>query len=108
VALFLANETRSLIAGEAAHFTVVEKIRAVIDADPLVEEVRALNTLHLGPSIILVAAEITVCPGLDGDALQDAVAGLRDHIRDADERIGPIYLSPCSWPLRPKAEASTS
>ena len=103
VALFLTNETRSLIAGEAAHFTVVEKIRGVIDADPLVVAVRALNTLHLGPQIILVAAEITVCPGMEGDALQDAIATLRDHIRDADERIGPVYLSPCSRPMRKRA-----
>jgi divalent metal cation (Fe/Co/Zn/Cd) transporter len=103
VAVFLANETRSLIAGEAAHSTVVDKIRAVIEADPLVVAVRALNTLHLGPEVILVAAEVTVCPGLGGDAMQDALAALRDHIADADDRIGPIYLSPCSKPLRKKA-----
>ena len=100
VAVFLANETRSLIAGEAAHPTVIARIHEVLDKDPLVVAVRALNTLHLGPEIILVAAEITVCPGLDGDAMQDAIAALRDHIADADERIGPIYLSPCSRPLR--------
>ncbi len=108
VALFLANETRSLIAGEAAHPAVLADIRKVLDADPLVEDVRALSTLHLGPEVILVAAEITVRPGLDGDALQDAVAALRDHIADTDDRIGPIYLSPCSRPLRKPAKKTAA
>ncbi|MEI9965239.1 MAG: hypothetical protein WDM92_11580 [Caulobacteraceae bacterium] len=49
VAGFLANEVRSLIAGEAAAPSIVEAVRKVVEADPRVETVDDLMSLHLGP-----------------------------------------------------------
>ena len=105
VAMFLANETRSLIAGEAAHPFVLEKIRAVLAGDKLVTGVRALDTLHLGPQCILVAVDVDFVDGLDGAALLAAVADLERRIGDADSRITPVYVSPCSGGVR-KSPAS--
>ncbi|HTK35310.1 MAG TPA: cation diffusion facilitator family transporter [Caulobacteraceae bacterium] len=96
VALFLANETRSLIAGEAAHPFVLERIRAVLARDEQVVGVRRLDTLHLGPECILVAVEVRFVAGLDGQALLAAVKDLEARIGEADRRITPVYVSPCT------------
>ena len=101
VAVFLANETRSLIAGEAAHPVVLGKIRAVLDGDELVSGVRALDTLHLGPQCILVAVDVDFVAGLDGEGLLAAVADLERRIGDADPRITPVFVSPCTGAAAP-------
>ena len=101
VAVFLANETRSLIAGEAAHPVVLGKIRAVLDGDELVIGVRALDTLHLGPQCILVAVDVDFVAGLDGEGLLAAVADLERRIGDADPRITPVVVSPCTGAAAP-------
>jgi cation diffusion facilitator family transporter len=48
VATFMANETRSLIAGEAAAFPVVEEIRTALGGDPRITDIVQVATLQLG------------------------------------------------------------
>jgi len=59
IAGVLANETRSLITGEAVAPPVLEEIRRLLDADDRVVDVHDVATLHLGPHSILVALTIT-------------------------------------------------
>jgi cation diffusion facilitator family transporter len=52
VAVFLANETRSLIAGEAAVPSIEERVRRALDGCAHLGELARLRTLHLGPQSI--------------------------------------------------------
>lgn len=92
VALFLANETRSLIAGEAAAPLLIERVQEALDqARDLGEPVR-LRTLHLGPQTILV----TICWRFDGrPGLEDVQRGLAEIaacVRAADARICDVLF----------------
>jgi cation diffusion facilitator family transporter len=93
VAAFMANETRSLIAGEAAVPRIVEAARAALQ-DPRVSEVIDLASLHLGPRSILVVVTLRFRSGLSGDEVQQAAAELSAKVRAADPRICGVYLSP--------------
>ncbi len=94
VAVFLANETRSLIAGEAAVPSIVEAVRGLILGDGRVQELREVLSLHLGPKAILFAAAVHFRTGLSGDEVQQAARDLSQAIKTADPRITMVFLRP--------------
>jgi cation diffusion facilitator family transporter len=94
VAIFLANETRSLIAGEAASPIVQEKVEAVLAADPKVVGVAGVNSLHLGPNEILFAVTLDFDDALSGPEIEQAADALTTAIQAVDPRITRVFLRP--------------
>ncbi|MEI9965837.1 MAG: hypothetical protein WDM92_15525 [Caulobacteraceae bacterium] len=94
VAGFLANEVRSLIAGEAAAPSIVEAVRKVVEADPRVETVDDLMSLHLGPRTILFAVTLKFKGDGSGEDIQRAAGELTRKIKQADPRIALVFLRP--------------
>ena len=94
VALILANEVRSLMAGESAAPHVVAAARKILDEDPNVELVDELLSLHLGPESILIGVTLEFRDGLSGEEIQAAAQDLSDRVQASDHRIGRIFLRP--------------
>ncbi|HEX5008629.1 MAG TPA: cation diffusion facilitator family transporter [Hyphomonadaceae bacterium] len=94
VAIFLANETRSLIAGEAASPAVQAKIRQIIAADSDISGVASIQSLHLGPDEILVAITLDFRDELSGPEIEEAADRLSKAVRGADPRITNVFLRP--------------
>ncbi len=92
VAAVLANETRSLIAGEAADRTVVDAVREALDACPHVSRTDEVATLQLGPKTILVAVTLELADG--AGAMEAAAEAIAAHVRGIDERIARVYFRP--------------
>jgi cation diffusion facilitator family transporter len=90
VALFLANETRSLIAGEAAVPSIVERVRAALLRCPAPGELVSLRTLHLGPQNILVAVCWRLPAGVS--AATEAFDQVAAHARAADPRVADVLF----------------
>ena len=92
VALFLANETRSLIAGEAAAPGIVERVEAALARVRDLGEPVRLRTLHLGPQAILV----TICWRFAGrpafEEAQARLAAIKTSVRAADGRICDVLF----------------
>ena len=109
VALFLANEVRSLIAGEAATPMLLAAVRKILDDDADVALTEEVLSLQLGPQSILVGVTLEFRDGLTGDELQTIAGDLSDRVQAADPRIGRIFLRPLSRRPRsppPAQEAS--
>jgi divalent metal cation (Fe/Co/Zn/Cd) transporter len=94
VALFLANEVRSLMAGESAVPRVVAEVRRIVEADRRVDVVEEILSLHLGPDSILIGVTLEFSDGLTGDEVQAAAQELSDAVQASDKRIGRIFLRP--------------
>ncbi len=91
VALALANETRSLIAGEAASPRVVEAVRGAVDGHHAVTGEPEVATLHLGPNSILVCVTL----GIEaGHQLETVAQEITARVREADPRIARVYFRP--------------
>ena len=58
VALLLAFENYSLIIGEAMSPMTAARIRDLVEADPAVDDLVALHTMHIGPNAVLVVAQV--------------------------------------------------
>jgi cation diffusion facilitator family transporter len=94
VSAVLANETRSLIAGEAVAPAVMEQLKAVLIADGRILEVDEIATLHLGPQAILVALTLRFQPQMSVAALGDAIREITRALQAADGRIAYVYVRP--------------
>lgn len=92
VAVFLANESRGLLVGEAADRAIVDDIRELVSADDRVAAVGKLLTMHLGPDEVLLNVDLEFRPGLDGAAIADSVARLEARIRARHGEVKKIYM----------------
>ncbi len=92
VALFLAYECKALLIGEAAEPHVVEGCRALLNGDRRVARVADVRTMHLGPSEILLAADLDFADGLSSEEVETATAELETKLRQNFPEVRRIYL----------------
>ncbi|MBL6077866.1 cation diffusion facilitator family transporter [Belnapia sp. T18] len=93
-AAFLANETRSLLTGEAASPRLIADVRAMLAADPRVKTVEELLTMHLGPAEVLMAVTIDLADDLPGAGVEQAARELTHRIEDRHPEVTRIFLRP--------------
>ena len=108
VAAFLANETRSLIAGEAAAPGIEEKVRHGLARMRRLGEPAGLRTLHLGPQNILVALCWRFAEDHDLPAAEAALADIKACVRAADERISDVLFELAGPPAALSSSAAGS
>jgi cation diffusion facilitator family transporter len=94
IAFVLANETRSLIAGEAVAPPVMEQLKATLARIDCITELAEIATLHLGPGAILVALTLGFRPNSTTEMLNAAVRELTRCLQETDGRIAYVYVRP--------------
>jgi cation diffusion facilitator family transporter len=94
VALVLANETRSLIAGEAVAPIVMERLEETLARVDCITELKEIATLHLGPGAILVALTLAFRPKSTTEMLDKAVFEITQCLQATDGRIAYVYVRP--------------
>jgi divalent metal cation (Fe/Co/Zn/Cd) transporter len=93
VAMFLAVRARLLI-GEPAASEVVASIRAIALAQPGVERVMSLFTVHLGPDQIVAAIAADFKDSFSAADVESAVAAIEDRVRAAHPQIVLLLIKP--------------
>jgi cation diffusion facilitator family transporter len=94
IAVFLANETRSLIAGEAAAPPIVEIAEATLRSCGDLGELVRLKTLHLGPNMILATVAWRFPAAMSRQEVEAASRSLVLRLRASDSRIGTVLFEP--------------
>jgi cation diffusion facilitator family transporter len=94
VAFVLANETRSLIAGEAVAPIVMERLTATLAKINCITELEEIATLHLGPGAILVALTLAFRPKSTTEAVNTAIFEITRCLQETDGRIAYVYVRP--------------
>jgi len=93
VAFVLAVEMKSLLIGEAATPTDVERIRtALVDGE--ITRVIHLRTVHVGPESVLVAAKVAFAPDAEMAQVAKAINAAEDRVRAAVPTVSHMYLEP--------------
>lgn len=92
VAILLAYESRGLLVGEGADPETVNHIRSLAMADPAVEAVFRVLTLHFGPHEVLLNLEIQFHRNLSAEAVAQAIDRLEASIRNHHPNIGNIFV----------------
>jgi cation diffusion facilitator family transporter len=94
IAGVLARQTSSLLIGEAADPVMTERIERALAAEPAVQSVIHMRTLHLSPDELLVAAKIEVAETATAKEIIEAINSAEEKIRDAVPYRCLIYLEP--------------
>jgi cation diffusion facilitator family transporter len=94
VSIVLANETRSLIAGEAVAPPVLAALQRALAAERRIETVHEIATLHLGPQVIMVALTMTFVPEMQVRELREALHDITASLKAVDERVSYVYVRP--------------
>lgn len=94
IAIILAIETKSLLLGEAASPGDFKRIKEALLAEPLVDRIVHLRTMHLGPDELLVAAKIAVTGNDSASDVADGINGAERRIRATVPIARVIYLVP--------------
>jgi len=92
VAIFLANETRSLLTGESASPRIVEAVREMLAADPRVDTVAEVLSMHLGPQEILLGVTLDFHDDLTAGEIEDAADDFAMRMRAIDARITRVFV----------------
>ena len=93
MSVVLANETRSLIAGEAVAPMIMEKLKKVLAADPRILQINDVATLHLGPQAILIALTLRFQPELTAAILRDVIREITVALQGVEKRVAYVYSS---------------
>lgn len=93
-AVFLARESKDMLLGESATREMRRAIRAAVERDADVDEIRDLLTMHVSPEEVLVNLEINFRNGLDTDGVEDAIRRVEDAIRADVPTAGKIFVEP--------------
>jgi len=94
IAVVLAVETKSLLLGESATSDDVARIKTALTAQPAVERIISMKTMHLGPEELLVAAKIAVRHDNTASQVATAINVAEQGIRAAVPIARVIYLEP--------------
>src|ERR1700730_4978407 len=94
VSAVLANETRSLIAGEAVAGPIMKELHRVLAADSRIVQIDEIATLHLGPQAILMALTVRFRSELSIPALDDAIREITSTLQSVEKRLAHVYVRP--------------
>ena len=93
ISFILAYESKGLLIGEGIDAETLNKVRALIEADPDVAHVSRLLTLHFGPHEVLLTLEVRFRDELSAVGVRAAVNRLRKEVKKAYPDITRIYFA---------------
>jgi cation diffusion facilitator family transporter len=96
VAAFLARESKGLLIGEPADAQVSDAICAIVSAEPGIERVSGLFTVHVGPRQVVAGLSADFRDDLTARQVEDIVAAVEARVREAHPEIVSLLIKPQS------------
>jgi cation diffusion facilitator family transporter len=93
VSFFLAYESKGLLIGEGVDRETLNELRALIKADPGVQHLGSILTMHFGPHEVLLTIELKFRDDLAAVGVRTAVSRLQKQIRHEHPDITRIFFA---------------
>jgi cation diffusion facilitator family transporter len=92
----LTARNRGLLSNQSVPPRYLVALRARLEAEAAIAEVLRLDAVYLGPSQVLVAADVALTDGLSGGDVATALERVRDELKRERPVIARVYLTPVS------------
>ena len=92
VATFLARESKGLLLGESATPETISGIEKILDNNEKVQEWNLPQTMHFGPSSVLLVQELDLIDGLSLEEAEKAMKEIKKEIKQKFPSITRVYL----------------
>ena len=96
-ALLLARECESLLTGESADPDVRAGIERIAHAEPIVEGINDVLTIHFGPSDVLVALSLDFANAVPAGEVENAVTRIERAIKAAHPEVTKVFVEAQSY-----------
>ncbi|OEJ41781.1 hypothetical protein AR457_06740 [Streptomyces agglomeratus] len=106
VAYRLGRDARIQLVGAAADPELREDIRALIEAQPEIDNVAELLTMQLGLDSLLVAARVDLMPGLDSEEVELVCVRIKRAVKKTWPRADQVFLDVTEAPSDSRGEPS--
>jgi cation diffusion facilitator family transporter len=94
VAVVLARDTKSLLIGESVNEADERAIKEIVCAQPDVEALVHLRTMHMGPSEVIAAIKVKFAGHLDVRTLETRINDIEAALRQRLPILRRIYIEP--------------
>ncbi|OYY89660.1 MAG: cation transporter [Sphingomonas sp. 28-66-16] len=94
VSALLARESKALLIGERADPAVIEQVRTIIAAQPAIEAVNHVRTLHTAPDKVFVAISADFRDDVTMGEGEKMIEQLEAALKDALPMLSSIYIRP--------------
>ncbi|MHA1524420.1 MAG: cation diffusion facilitator family transporter [Alphaproteobacteria bacterium] len=91
-AAVLAYETKGLLIGEAARPELVAQVNAIISAEPSVEHINEVRSMHMGPQDVLLALSLDFRNDLDVGTVENSIFDIETKITSQFPEVRRIYI----------------
>jgi divalent metal cation (Fe/Co/Zn/Cd) transporter len=91
-AAFLAIETKSLLIGESADPALVEEVERLTGAEPAIERVCDVLTMHLGPHDVLVNLSVYFKNDVTAGQIKEIIAEIDTNLRKAHPEVTRVFI----------------
>ena len=95
----LTRRNRELLTNQSVPERYVQRMRDRIEREPAIHAVTQLEAIYLGPTAVLVAADVQLADGLAGADVTAALARMRAEVGREVPAIARLYLTPVSGPF---------
>jgi cation diffusion facilitator family transporter len=94
IAASLTGRNRRLLSNQSVPDRYIERLRVRLESEDEIHAVTHLEAVYLGPSDVLVAADVTMADGLTGSEVAAALARTRTDVGHELPIISRLYLTP--------------
>jgi cation diffusion facilitator family transporter len=92
----LTARNRGLLTNQSVPPRYLEALRSRLEAEAAIAVVMRLDAVYLGPSQVLVAADVALADGLSGGDVAAALERVRAELKRERPMIARVYLTPVS------------
>lgn len=91
---FLAWEIRELLIGRGLSGPDLDVVHRVLDEEPAVQGVGAVQSMYLGHQDVLLGVEVDLAAGLEGEVAEETVRRIEAALREALPVLRFVYVEP--------------
>lgn len=94
VAIFMGNETRSLLLGESADPKLIKQVTTIFETEESITHIIYIKSLQLGPEDILISVKAEFSHRLTAKEISTLINGIEKEIRSKFPDIKKIFIEP--------------
>ncbi len=90
----LTRRNRALLTNQSVPERYVQRLRERLEAEPAIRAVSDIEAVYLGPTEVLVAADVQMNDGLTGEEVAEILSRTRAELMSDTPVIARLYLTP--------------
>jgi cation diffusion facilitator family transporter len=94
ISIMLARESRSLLMGETADKSLLDKISVIVKKDPAIKDVQSPLSMYMAPEEVLVLLKVNFERELNSNEIASSIQRIRENVQREHPDVKQLYIEP--------------